>query len=242
MYCRKCGKQIPDDSNVCQYCGVRTMLNEDGLSSLQDSQNSSQVGPSQDAADVVDKQTVDVATDSIQEQIKSNEPAARSGAAEAPKPKSKTIAIVAAAAVVVVIAAIIGMFAVGGQGASGSGGSAGNTRSEPIVGEWKVAAVSTGDDGMSSFTSGGATVKGDGSVSVNLTGGSGLKMSGTWKAESKTNWPDVDDLVGYYEVSLTVEGTKGGFTGAVTKSGSEYTLFLMLTSDPDTSMVFTRSA
>ena len=21
MYCRKCGKYIPDDSNVCQYCG-----------------------------------------------------------------------------------------------------------------------------------------------------------------------------------------------------------------------------
>ena len=22
MYCRKCGRQIPDDANVCPYCGV----------------------------------------------------------------------------------------------------------------------------------------------------------------------------------------------------------------------------
>ena len=26
MYCTKCGKQIPDDANVCQYCGVSTKV------------------------------------------------------------------------------------------------------------------------------------------------------------------------------------------------------------------------
>ena len=25
MYCRKCGEQIPDDSNYCQYCGERVI-------------------------------------------------------------------------------------------------------------------------------------------------------------------------------------------------------------------------
>ena len=25
MYCRKCGKEIPDDSNVCPYCGVEVI-------------------------------------------------------------------------------------------------------------------------------------------------------------------------------------------------------------------------
>ena len=25
MYCRKCGHEIPDDSNVCPYCGVSTV-------------------------------------------------------------------------------------------------------------------------------------------------------------------------------------------------------------------------
>ena len=26
MYCRKCGKYIPDDSNVCQYCGEEVIV------------------------------------------------------------------------------------------------------------------------------------------------------------------------------------------------------------------------
>ena len=29
MYCRKCGKYIPDDSNVCPYCGVDVITNND---------------------------------------------------------------------------------------------------------------------------------------------------------------------------------------------------------------------
>ncbi|MBQ7957947.1 MAG: zinc ribbon domain-containing protein [Clostridia bacterium] len=29
MFCRKCGKEIPDDSNVCQYCGVAVVRNQD---------------------------------------------------------------------------------------------------------------------------------------------------------------------------------------------------------------------
>ena len=29
MYCRKCGKYIPDDANVCPYCGVDVITNND---------------------------------------------------------------------------------------------------------------------------------------------------------------------------------------------------------------------
>ena len=239
MYCRKCGKQIPDDSNVCQYCGVKTTVDEDSSPSGRISLNDGQAGSFRNSDNDVDKQIADGASDSASEQNVSGE--AKAGATKGAQPKNKTIAIAAIAAVVVVAIVVVAVFALGGRGSSDSAGSAGNVSSEPIVGEWKVAAVSTDEDDMSSFTSGGATIKNDGSISVNLTGGSGLKMSGTWKAEPKSNWPDVDDLIGFYDISLTMDGSKGGFTGAVTKSGSEYTLFLLL-DKTDTSLVFTRSA
>ena len=28
MYCRKCGKWIPDDSNYCNYCGNKITLDK----------------------------------------------------------------------------------------------------------------------------------------------------------------------------------------------------------------------
>ena len=28
MYCRNCGKEIPDDSHVCLYCGTEVIFNE----------------------------------------------------------------------------------------------------------------------------------------------------------------------------------------------------------------------
>ena len=242
MFCRKCGKQIPDDSNVCQYCGVRAVVGGDESSPEQTSPSGDEANSFQNVIDGSAGKAVDGTANSAQESTIDSEIAADADISKTAKPKNKTIAIVAVAAAVVAIAVIIGAIVIGGQGSSNSAGSAGNAQSEPIVGEWKVCAVSTDDDDMSSFTEGGATIRSDGSVSVNLTGGGGLKMSGTWKAEPKTNWPDVDDLVGYYDLSLTVEGKKGSFTGAVTKSGSEYTLFLLLTNSPDTSMVFTRAA
>ena len=33
MYCRKCGKQIPDDSRVCEYCGEEVVVVESSVSS-----------------------------------------------------------------------------------------------------------------------------------------------------------------------------------------------------------------
>ena len=116
--------------------------------------------------------------------------------------------------------------------------------SQPIVGQWRLAGVSTENtEGVVSRTDGSATVSADGKFSMDL--GSELKFSGSWEAVPKSDWlgTEVEGTIGEYELSSTLNGSGNiDLYAFVSKSNTGYQMFMFIEPDWNISIVFQRSS